>query len=47
MARNILLTENFKELIETNSIYADKTNLVKDILNRKVVLYMLTLRHFV
>lgn len=39
MARNILLTENFKELIETNSIYADKTNLVKDILNRKVVLY--------
>ena len=39
MERNILLTENFKELIETNSIYADKTNLVKDILNRKVVLY--------
>lgn len=39
MARNILLTENFKELIETNSIYADKTNLVKDILNKKVVLY--------
>ena len=39
MARDILLTEKFKELIETNSIYTDKTNLVKDVLKRKVVLY--------
>lgn len=31
--------ENFKELIDKNYYYVDKTNLIANIINEKVVLY--------
>ena len=31
--------ENFKEMIDKNAYYVDKTNLIEDVLNEQVVLY--------
>ena len=31
--------ENFKEIIDKEAYYVDKTNLIQDVLNEKVVLY--------
>ena len=39
MAREIRLIEDFKKLIVANAVYADKTNYIKEVMSKDVVLY--------
>ena len=39
MAREIRLIEDFKKLIVANAVYADKTNFIKEVMSKDVVLY--------
>ena len=39
MSKRIYLTEDFRELIEDNRIYVDKTSFIKEIISKDVVQY--------
>ncbi|MDY5653035.1 MAG: AAA family ATPase, partial [Erysipelotrichaceae bacterium] len=39
MPKRIYLTEDFKELIENNCIYVDKTTFIKEVISKDIVQY--------
>lgn len=39
MSKRIYLTEDFKELIENNCIYVDKTTFIKEVISKDIVQY--------
>ena len=46
MSKRIYLTEDFKELIENNCIYVDKTTFIKEVISKDIVQYTIE-RHFI